>query len=368
MLVPFNDLRRAFDRQQPALEAAALAVLRSGWYVMGEKGRTFEHDFASWCGVADCIGVANGTDALQLALSAVDAGPGKSVACVANAGSYAPIAIFAAGAQPRFVDIDEERLLIDVDAALAALDERPAALIITHLYGRLAPVERICERAAELGIPVIEDCAQAHGAERAGRKAGSFGSIACFSFYPTKNLGALGDGGACVTNDPELAARLAQLKQYGWTEKYRIGRAGGRNSRLDELQAALLSCRLPHLADDNRRRREIARRYLAGIRHPLVNLCALDDADVAHLFVIRCPLRAQLIAHLRSRGIGCDVHYPIPDHQQPAWVGLWPDCRLPVTERAAAEVLSLPCFPELTDAEVDEVIEAVNAFPGDAGA
>ena len=367
MPVPFNDLRRAFVRQQPALEAAALDVLRGGWYVMGEHGRNFERAFAQWCGVADCVGVANGTDALQLALTALNVEPGSRVVCVANAGSYAPTAIFATSALPRFVDVDDQRLLINVDEALVALEERPAAIIVTHLYGRLAPIEQICAHAARLGIPVIEDCAQAHGASRGGRKAGSFGAISCFSFYPTKNLGALGDGGACLTSNPNLAARLRALRQYGWTEKYRIGVASGRNSRLDELQAALLLCRLPQLHANNLRRREIAARYLALINHPDLRLPQLLDDDVAHLFVLRCKRRQQLLAHLRTCGVGCDVHYPIPDHRQPAWSSDLTGLSMPVTEAAADEVLSLPCFPELEEAEVDAVIAAVNAFPVDAG-
>jgi dTDP-4-amino-4,6-dideoxygalactose transaminase len=369
MDVPFNDLRRGVAGVLPALEDAALRVLRSGWYVQGEALAQFESAFAAYCGAGHCVGVANGTDALELALRALGVVPGDRVACVANAGFYAATAVLAIGAEPQFVDIDEATLLLDAARAHEALATRPKALVVTHLFGRLAPIEALLPKARELGIPVVEDCAQAHGAQRGGVRAGAFGAIGCFSFYPTKNLGALGDGGACVTSDAQLATRLRALRQYGWAAKYRIETTGGRNSRLDELQAALLGVRLGELDRANRRRREIAARYAQRIRHPAVALPGPSgDDDVVHLYVVRSAHRDRLAASLRACGIGCDVHYPIPDHWQPAYRARFAAAGLPRTESACAQVLSLPCFPELADEEVDTVAAAVNAFdPADGG-
>lgn len=360
---------RLFDAvrvQQPyraAMEAAIAAVLDSGRYVLGPAVADFEARFAQYCGVAHGVGVGSGSDALELALRALDVGRGSSVVTVANAGGYATSAIRACGGEPVYVDIDPDTLLVDCSALSAALARRPAALVVTHLYGQLAPITRIVAECAARGVPVIEDCAQAHGAARGGRRAGSFGRIGCFSFYPTKNLGALGDGGALVTDDPELAQRLRALRQYGWTHKYVNERAHGRNSRLDELQAAVLRVKLVQLDDDNQRRREIVRGYDARIRNaelwPLLGRGGGDD--VGHLYVVRCVRREALRAHLGRHGIDSDVHYPNPDHWQPAWRMSLPPS-LPATEAAAAEVLSLPCHPALTDEELARVIDAVNSF------
>jgi len=363
MAVPFNDLRRGISQAQSALAAAALGVLRSGWFVLGDALAQFESAFAAYCGTAECVGMGNGTDAIELALRALGVVSGDRVACVANAGFYASTAVLAIGAQPQFIDIDPVTLLLDVGQAREAVRMRPKALVVTHLFGRLAPIEALLPLAAQFGVPVVEDCAQAHGAERHATRAGAFGAIGCFSFYPTKNLGALGDGGACVTSDPSLAKRLRALRQYGWAGKYRIETAGGRNSRLDELQAALLRVRLPRLDAANGRRREIAARYAARIRQPAVTLprpAGIDD--VVHLFVLRSGCRDRLAEHLRAHGIGCDVHYPVPDHRQPAYREHFASVVLPQTERACAEVLSLPCFPELGVAEIDEVADVMNAF------
>jgi aminotransferase EvaB len=370
MAIPFNDLHRGIERVAPEVDAAALAVVRRGWFVLGEALAQFESAFAAYCGAAECVGVANGTDALELALRALGVTAGDRVACVANAGFYAPTAILAIGAQPRFIDIDPATLLLDATQAHEALAAGVKALVVTHLYGRLAPLDTLLARAAQLGVPIVEDCAQAHGAMRNAQRAGSFGAIGCFSFYPTKNLGALGDGGACVTSDATLAGRLRALRQYGWTGKYRVELAGGRNSRLDELQAALLSVRLRNLDAGNERRREIAARYAARIRQPSVSLPPrAGPDDVVHLYVVRSSERDRLAAHLRAHGVGCDVHYPIPDHRQPAYRKRFASLRLEHTERACEQVLSLPCFPELADREVDEVAAVVNAFePAVAGA
>ena len=348
-----------------ALDATARRVIAGGWYVLGPELEGFEREFAAYCGVAHAVGVASGSDALELALRALGLGPGAAVATVANAGGYATAAILAVGATPRYVDVAAGTGLLDPAALDGILAAGPvAALIVPHLYGRLAPMTEILARCRPGGVAVIEDCAQAHGARRDGRRAGSFGAVGCFSFYPTKNLGALGDGGALVSDDPVLAGRIRALRQYGWGDKYHVERPGGRNSRLDELQAAFLRLGLPALDGWNRRRRAIADRYRAGIRHPGV-ACPPPggEDDVAHLFVLRCAGRDRLAAHLAARGIGCAVHYPVPDHRQPGWreacAGAGP---LPVTELLAAEILSLPCYPELEDREVEAVINAVNAW------
>lgn len=345
------------------MDAAIASVLESGRFVLGPAVAAFEDAFARYCGIDHAVGVGNGSDALELALRAIGVGQGSTVVTVANAGGYATTAIRACGARARYVDIDADTLLIDPAQLDSTLAERPAAVVVTHLYGRLAPIERIVADCAERGVAVIEDCAQAHGAERGGRRAGSFGQIGCFSFYPTKNLGALGDGGALVTGDAALAERVRALRQYGWSAKYRVDIDLGRNSRLDELQAAILSAKLPGLDHDNQRRREIARAFDRGIRNPQVRLLAgrHDSDDVTHLYVLRSTRRESLRAHLAACGIDSDVHYPTPDHAQPAWREATPPS-LPATESAAGEILSLPCHPALTDEEVARVIDAVRAF------
>jgi aminotransferase EvaB len=243
---------------------------------------------------------------------------------------------------------------------------RTRAVIATHLYGRLADMDAFARIARERGIPLIEDCAQAHGAARDGRKAGTFGALGCFSFYPTKNLGALGDAGAVVTGDAALAARVRALRTYGWGAKYRCTMDGGMNSRMDELQAAVLRVQLPRLDAWNRRRREIAVRYAGAISNPAITLppAADDGAYVAHLYVLRTRQRSALRAHLAAADVATDVHYPVPDHRQPG-ANVIAAQELARTERACEEVLSLPCYPELTDAEIDAVAAACNQWQPD---
>lgn len=365
-LPAINDLRRHVESLRPELERAARRVIDAGWFVLGNEVTAFEREFAAYCGVEHCVGVANGTDALELALRALGIGDGHRVATVANAGFYSTVAIRAVGASPLYVDVDSVTLLIDADALARCIErERPDALIVTHLYGRLANMDAVLGVCGRYGVRVVEDCAQAHGAARGGRRAGSFGDVGCYSFYPTKNLGALGDGGALVTRSGAIGEAMRQLRQYGWTAKYRATRPGGRNSRLDEMQAAFLRVALPRLDGWNARRRYVAARLAQGIEHRDVVCPAPDgDAFVAHLFVVRCPERDALARTLSSAGIATDVHYPIPDHRQPAAMAADADPpSLPVTEGCCDEVLTLPCFPEMTDDETDAVIDAVNAWP-----
>lgn len=356
--VPVNDLERHNRPILPELEEAARAVLGGGWYILGPRVREFEAGFAAYCGAGECVAVGNGTDALEIALRAVGAGPGDRVATVANAGGYGTAAILAAGAEPLYVDVDPATMLMD-PRSLAAAAPGVRAVIATHLYGRMADMPALLEAAG--GAPVIEDCAQAHGARLHGRHAGTWGAIGCFSFYPTKNLGALGDGGALITSDAALAARIRALRQYGWTAKYTAEAPGGRNSRLDELQAAILLVKLPRLETWNQRRREIAAAYgeaLAG--HDLGLPPACGPESVAHLYVVRSRRRDRLREALRAAGVGTDIHYPVPDHLQPAAAGRrWAAAALPVTGRCCREVLTLPCFPEMTRDEVRHVVEAV---------
>jgi dTDP-4-amino-4,6-dideoxygalactose transaminase len=365
--IPIGDLKRQYEAIKPELDAAAARVLASGWYILGPEVRAFEAAFAAYCGVGHAVGVGNGTEALYLALVALGIGPGDEVITVANAAVYEPLTILQAGARPVFVDVDEQSHTMEPELLEAAITARTKAIMPVHLYGRMADMPAIMDVARRHGLPVIEDAAQAHGAALAGQKAGGIGACGCFSFYPSKNLGALGDGGAIVTDDAELAAKLRRLREYGWKERYYTTDPNGINSRLDELQAALLHVKLGYLDEWNARRRAIARRYnelLAGTGLGLPDL--LDERYIGHLYVVRAPDRDRLQARLRERGVGTAVHYPLPAHLQPVYadLALAAPGSLPVTERLAGEVLSLPIYPELTDAEVDAVAAAVREALG----
>jgi aminotransferase EvaB len=363
--IPLNDLRRHTDLMRAEIDEAVAAVLTSGRFVLGPNVSAFETEFATYCGVRHCVAVANGTDALELGLRALGCGAGREVITVANAGMYATAAIVAMGATPVLVDIDPETMTMAPEALARAIGATTAAVIVTHLYGRLADLNSMMNITGRYGVPLIEDCAQAHGAERGERKAGTVGAIGCFSFYPTKNLGALGDGGALTTNDDQLSEAIRRLRQYGWRAKYDAVQAYGRNSRLDELQAAVLRLKLPKLDAWNARRRSIIGRY----RQAASSGCSVLDASgadhAAHLCIVRCANRQALRELLTARHIATDIHYPIPDHRQEAMRHIFrADMTLPHTERAAAEVLTLPCFPEMTEAEIVRVCDALAAYRG----
>lgn len=337
-------------------------VLDRSWYVLGEEVGSFEQEFANYHRLKYCIGVANGTDALELALRALGIGVGDWVVTVPNAGFYSSTAIYAVGARPLYVDINPDTLTLDPGDLRAAAKYKPAAVIVTHLYGQLADVDEIVRIASSEGIPVIEDCAQSHGARHNGRLAGTFGAIGCFSFYPTKNLGAFGDGGALVTDDPQLDARIRQLRQYGWARKYNVSISGGRNSRLDEMQAAILRTKLPYLDSWNQQRRAIAKQYnQAFASFDLKVPPSLDEDYVAHLYVLQVNDRDSFAAALKERQVATDVHYPIPDHRQQAYQ-IQLAFELPHAERVCDRVISLPCFPGMLDAQVGQVIEAVCSY------
>ena len=362
--VPFNDLARQHRLFAAELERAAVDVLRRGWYVLGPEVEAFEEEFATYCGTRGCVGVANGTDALELALRAVGCAPGDEVVMVANAGMYAATACVAIGATPVFVDIDRDTATPRAQAVADLVGPRTRAVVVTHLYGIVVDVPRIRDAIAQAhpaaSIAIVEDVAQAHGGALDGVRTGALGDVAAFSFYPTKNLGAVGDGGAVTSNDPDVLGAVRELRQYGWTDRFVATRTGGRNSRLDEIQASLLRLKLHHLDRGNERRRAVAAAYVAaaGGRLRFPHESARDY--VGHLCVARHPERDRLRKLLEARDVGTAIHYPVPDHKQAALAAVaFRDAGLAETEHSAAEIFSLPCFPELTDDEVGRVCDAL---------
>jgi dTDP-3-amino-2,3,6-trideoxy-4-keto-D-glucose/dTDP-3-amino-3,4,6-trideoxy-alpha-D-glucose/dTDP-2,6-dideoxy-D-kanosamine transaminase len=364
--IPFFDYLRQYEELSVRLDAAITRVLHSGRLVLDREVRGFEEQFARYCGAAHGVGVNSGTDALRVALTAAGVGEGDEVITVPNTSVGTVSAIRSAGARPVFADVLDSTLLIDPAGIEPRIGVRTKAIVPVHLFGQPAELGPIVEIARRRGLKVIEDCAQAHGAEYHGRKAGSIGDAGCFSFYPTKNLGAFGDGGMVVTSDPDLAARARAIRTYGW-ERRDFSSSEGINSRLDEVQAAVLREKLPFLDDWNQHRYEHAMQYkqlLAGLPLTLPSISP-GTLHVFHLFVVRTPLRDDLMRFLSGRGIGTLVHYPVPLHLQPAYAGLGHrEGDFPVSERAQKEVLSLPLFPELTRAELEEVCEAVRSFFG----
>lgn len=357
--MPQFELRSQMTQLAGELAEAAERVTRSGWFILGPELEAFEGRFAEWCGTAHAIGVGSGTDALELALRAAGIGAGDEVITVSHTFIATAIAITAVGAIPVFAEVDPADGLMDAASAASLVSRRTRAIVPVHLYGRCADMDPILELAQAHGLRVIEDAAQAHGARYQGRHAGSIGDLGCFSFYPTKNLGALGDAGAVTTDDPALAEAVRKLRNYGQTRKYHH-ESSGRNSRLDELQAALLAVKLDHLAAFNDQRRAICARYRSTIEaSDSIGLLTCELlSDVVHQCVVITPRRDELQHFLHGRGIGTQIHYPIPCHRQTVMSGL-ANAPLPVTERLAQEVLSLPMYPELTDAQIDHVCEAL---------
>jgi dTDP-4-amino-4,6-dideoxygalactose transaminase len=366
MEVPFGDLKRHYRAIQEEIDAIAHKALESGWYILGKEVSAFEAEFAAFCGVGYAVGVASGTDALQLALAALEVGPGDEVITVPNAGVPGTVAILQTGAQPVFVDVEEGSHNMDPELLEMAITPQTKVVMPVHLYGRpanMASILQICHRNE---VVVVEDCAQAHGAHYHSWRVGAFGDMGCFSFYPTKNLGCFGDGGMVVTDDSDLAGRLRKLRQYGWGRKYYCELPGGTNSRLDELQAAVLRVKLPHLEKWNLLRQERARWYdelLASSSVMTPGPPPVEVEHVYHLYVVRNRHREALREHLRGVGIGTDVHYPLPTHLQPIYRHLgYKEGDFRISEQLAREVLSLPLYPELTRQEVEAVAAAVHAF------
>lgn len=359
-MILFSNPGAQVATHRAAIDAAIARVLDGGWYVLGKEVEAFEREFADYLGVAHGVGVNSGTDALALALKALEIGPGDQVAAPSHTAVATIAAIEMAGAEPLLVDIDPAHYTMDPAALEAAITPRTKAVVVVHLYGQAADMDAILGIARRRGLKVVEDCAQATGGRYKGRRLGSLGDVGCFSFYPTKNLGAIGDGGAAVTQLDEVAQRLRSLREYGWRGD-RISHVAGVNSRLDELQAAVLRAKLPHLDADNQRRRAIADRYRAALGDVLAEPPQRPDCHhVFHLYVVRTPDRDARIAALRARGVGAAVHYPLAAHQQPAYLSRLAGAdRLPETERAVAEIMTLPIYPELSDAQVEMVIDAV---------
>lgn len=362
--IPFFDLKRAHAALRSELRDSMLSVVDSGNYVLGNAVAHFEREFAAFCGVEHAVGTGNGLDAITLILRALDIGPGCEVIVPGHTFIATWLAVSHCGATIVPADVDPDTFNLDPVAVSRALSPRTRAIIAVHLYGRPAPMDELAKIADQSGVALIEDAAQAHGARLYGRRTGGLARAAAFSFYPTKNLGALGDGGAVTTNDPGLADRIRQLRNYGSHVKYHHAERGV-NSRLDELQAAILLTKLPLLEAKNVQRQVIAARYSAAFADLPGIVLPRTDAEVEsvwHLYVIRCLARDRLQALLTEAGVATMVHYPIPPHKQPAYVAeTLPTVDLPASERAATEVLSLPLWPEMTDADVAFVIERVRA-------
>jgi dTDP-3-amino-2,3,6-trideoxy-4-keto-D-glucose/dTDP-3-amino-3,4,6-trideoxy-alpha-D-glucose/dTDP-2,6-dideoxy-D-kanosamine transaminase len=368
--VPLNSTARVFASRADELRECMSAVGHSGIWLNGPATSAFAASFAAFLGAKHVIPVANGTDALEIGMRAVlhvRQPLGSEVVTIANAGGYATTAARHVQLTPVYVDIDEDTQLADISSILAAVNDSTAMIVVTHLYGNVVDVPAIREALDAGGwnkVAIIEDCAQAHGAKLRTKRAGSLADLATFSFYPTKNLGAMGDAGAIATSDADLAAAVTQLRQYGWSLKYDIGVPGGRNSRMDEMQGAVLKVLLPDLDANNARRVEIINAYRVAVPDD-VRFCAATEGSVAHLAVALCQRRDDLRRHLSNRAIATDVHYPILDCDQTGWSGI--DSRigpggLERSRRSVAQLITLPCFPHMSDGEVSRVVEALRAW------
>lgn len=361
-MIKFLDLKTINNRFRAEIDLRIKTILDRGWYLQGAENEMFANNFAAYCGTKGAIGVANGLDALNLIIRAYGFGPGDEIIVPANTFIATILAISENGCTPVLVEPDIDTYCIDPDKIEAAITPKTKAVMVVHLYGQAVPMEKIWSLQAKYGFKIIEDAAQAHGAVYRGRKTGNLGDAAGFSFYPGKNLGAMGDAGGVTTNDLAILEKIKSIGNYGCDRKYHHIYKGV-NSRLDEIQAAVLDVKLAHLDDDNARRREIAKRYRENITNARIILPKVYDelAHVWHLFVIRCEDRDGLAAHLKARGIETNIHYPTPPHRQDAYVE-WGDWSYPITEKIHREVLSLPISPVMADEEVEAVINAVNIW------
>lgn len=364
--IPVIDLNKQYLSIRGELDGVLSRIFAKGSFILGEEVAAFEREFAEYCGVSHAVGVASGTEALQLALMACGNGKNDEVIVPAHTAVATVSAVEASGARPILVDIDPVRLTLDPALFSQAISPQTRAVIPVHLYGCPVDMDPVLQIAREKNVLVVEDCSQAHGALYRNRKAGAWGDIAAFSFYPTKNLGAFGDGGAVVTSNRGLAEKVRLLRQYGWREHY-VSSVRGMNSRLDELQAGVLRVKLKHLDKWNLRRRQLADLYFERLKKTDLILPAQpDDSNhVFHQFVVRHPRRDALMRFLRGRGIHSLIHYPVPIHLQPAYADLgYVSGSLPNTEAASREVLSLPIYPELSEEKVHKICEAVIDFFG----
>lgn len=360
--IPINDLSRNTQAMRREIDDAVGRVLDSGYFILGPENEALEGELSAYVGVGGSVLVGNGTDALQLALSALGVTSGDAVVTVANAGGYASAAARAVGAVPHYADIDPESHLLSAqtfEAALAIAPAQPKAVVITHLFGAAVDASPIVQLARSRGIAVVEDCAQALGARIDGRMVGTFGDVATTSFYPTKNLGAIGDAGALFGSDAELLARARKLRQYGWQSKYRAELPGGINSRMDEVQAAIVRVKLPHLDAWNTRRREIHAQYETVATSGARFVTRATPGFTGHLAVIEVDDRALAQSVFRASAVATDIHYPVPDHLQPI-ASRGSSSHLGTTERAADHILSVPLFPELRADEIGRVCDALS--------
>ena len=363
--IPLVDLKAQYAAIETEMRAAIDGVLEGAEFINGPEVADFEERFAAFCGADFAVGVGNGTDALTLALNALGVGPGDEVITAANTFIATAEAIVSAGARPVFVDVDPGHFNMTAEGLSAAITPKTKAAIPVHLYGQLAPMADIMEVARQHSVKVVEDAAQAHGAEYQGKRAGSWGDAAAFSFYPAKNLGAYGDAGAVVTKDGGLAATVRMMRDHGRTDKYRHEYVGG-NSRLDTLQAAVLGVKLGYMEEWNAARRAVAAKYDAALgEFPWLTLPARMSGGrhVYHLYVIQTGRREELRQHLSANGIGVGIHYPLPLHLQPAFRSLGYGLGdFPVAERLAGAILSIPMYPELSDAQLGRVVQIIGAF------
>jgi dTDP-4-amino-4,6-dideoxygalactose transaminase len=366
-MILMNDFKGESQEMKQAMLDAVRRVIDSGWYILGPEVHAFEQKFASYCEIAYAVSVGNGMDAIEIALRALGIGPGDEVVTTPMTAFATVLAVLRAGAIPVLADIDPTTGLLSPASVKRCLTTRTRALLLVHLYGQVRDMDQWLALCSEAGIQLIEDCAQSHGARWNGRTAGGFGVAGAYSYYPTKNLGALGDGGALVTGDENLAAQATRLRNYGQSERY-IHPEIGLNSRLDEMQAAILAVRLDSLDTSTEVRRSIARRYRDGIMQSRVQMLAPPQQDLAHvyhLFVLLSPQRDALQAHLKAKGVQALLHYPVPVHHQSSCADIRRDpAGLPASEAHAKHCLSLPCHPQMSDEDVQRVIDAVNSFTG----
>jgi dTDP-4-amino-4,6-dideoxygalactose transaminase len=362
MTIPFVDLKTQYRILKPEIDAAVLSVMERGAFIMGQEHNEFEKAFATYIGAKHCLGVATGTDALEVAMRACGLGPGDEVITAPNTFIATTEAITHAGARLRWVEVDPRTYNIDPNRIEAAITPRTKALLPVHLYGQSADMDPIMAIARRHGLKVIEDCAQAHGAKYHGQNVGTFGDVACFSFYPGKNLGAYGDGGAIITSNDEIAERVKLLRNHGQREKY-VHALEGYCHRLDNLQAAVLLVKLPHLDEWNKCRRQAATTYNRLLRDVpgVVTPYVLPDVEaVYHLYVVQIPDRERVQSALKTEGIETGIHYPIPLHQQPAYahLGHAPE-DFPISSTLGPKILSLPMFPEITETQIQTVVNAL---------
>jgi dTDP-4-amino-4,6-dideoxygalactose transaminase len=345
------------------IDSAVKKVLESGWYILGQEVKLFEKEFAGYIGVPYGIGVGSGTEAIHLALVSCGIGRSDEVITVSHTATATVAAIELTGATPVLVDIEPDFFTMVPDKLESVITPRTKAIIPIHMYGHPADMDPVLQIAKKHNLRVIEDCAQAHGAMYKNKRVGSLGDMACFSFYPTKNLGALGDGGMVVTADEKLAQKASLLRQYGWAERYSSHFAGW-NTRLDEIQAAVLRVKLKHLDADNAKRASIAQFYDDELANngKILPQKRDDSTHVYHLYVIRSPERDELLMHLKKNDIGAAIHYPAPIHQQPAYENLPGHDNLPVTEHICKEIISLPIYPELPLSDAKKITETITAF------